>query len=491
MPTYHKLTINVSPSDAEVDLSATPKLEAYTNTGTTIDSDYIATKTSGDNTTYIDTNAPAVLFKAIASFEFKTKFKYSSCGTQGSIIAFSSGTATRAFCLQVYGSNKVIRMGLPRGTNNAWVTSSFTPTVDTWYYIKAGMTSAEAYIDISETGWDGTFTRIATYSEPYLDAQMASGNFRLFQAGTQSTSWFNGSIDLKETSMVCNGFEVIKPIKEQPSLGYNGVTTYVGGISNDGLIYYSAGYTYPRLFLSNLPAFNTADSWEFRMRFAWKDVSTEPNYIFANKNDTSSGPIVKITNSTKIISMDIPFTDGTSSSDSSGNYVVNVGEPYCMKFGFDGSKYYLDMSNTGWNGTFTRAAEITSSNKCKLTATGITLFGLGSESDAGSWSTQGNIDLKDLEYDIDDSLAFKATENIGYTENSVVSYTASKTGYNTVTGSVTMDSDKTLNITLTPEGGGGGTNNLHIGATQIKKCCVGTTEVKKIYLGTVLLYEKQ
>lgn len=98
---------------------------------------------------------------------------------------------------------------------------------------------------------------------------------------------------------------------------------------------------------------------------------------------------------------------------------------------------------------------------------------------------KGSVDLSDSYIFINGVYEWGSySKELGYEENSTVSYQVSKTGYISQSDTFNILEDTTLDITLQKQA------VIKLGDLSISKCYVGSTQVDKIYLGENLIFSK-
>ena len=150
-----------------------------------------------------------------------------------------------------------------------------------------------------------------------------------------------------------------------------------GSASLDRFPIYVKGNSSPYSYLASIAQFhpNYYDSWEISFEceyyrrgggaphlvsgYNYTGGSYTGGYFALALNDSSNKPYLYFSSA-----------DAGSFDIASGfecNLTFTEGTVYYLKFGFSGTAYYLDYNTAGWNGSFTRAGEVSSSTKMTST----------------------------------------------------------------------------------------------------------------------------
>lgn len=185
--------------------------------------------------------------------------------------------------------------------------------------------------------------------------------------------------------------------------GINATQTGNGVVSSD-FVYTGIADSY--LTFPSVAPLSTAETWEFKTKFVYTSGQTNtPALLGSNLNVEGQGaynsPLFTFNNNRKILLW--LSSNGTSWDISNGSYsnqaFTNNGT-YFVKIGFTGSKYYVQINQTGWSDNFTEILAVSSSAKVVCTNT----FVLCNNLNTGSNAWYGSVDMKET------SLTINGTE---------------------------------------------------------------------------------
>lgn len=191
----------------------------------------------------------------------------------------------------------------------------------------------------------------------------------------------------------------------EPTGGYvANLSFYTGGtISNDFIFngnsqcYMNTGYS---------PSLQSANSWEFRTKYLDGNAGAYPHIVAHDSNTDCQLPTLAVLSESRKFRVFLS-SNGSSwdiASDVRGSLSLVSGTYYYIKFGFNGSEYYVDYNTTGWDNSFTRDVTISSSSKSYSNGH-ITLMGLPNV--ISSCYSNGSMDLKETSFAIDGSVVWQ------------------------------------------------------------------------------------
>jgi len=358
------------------------KNEWSTNDFSLIDSDHIFTPSS---------NSPSVWFNSAdhANFDIIIKFMLTSAdfGNYNTRYLFNINSSR----VSVYNNDNNLEL---HGSiyNSSWtrsITFNTSPELNIWYWLKVSKTGNvwDYYLlrDENDSYSLNNLPNVEDWSHEGSMTHYTNISYKTMYIGSYSTStsdsnYFLGKIDLKNCMISDESGTYLKFYKE---MGYNNITNhnilpiqrnlafitrdlnrYVLKTNKDEIWHYDNydSNDYLMDFMTNgyvvLPTeFNTnsASSWEISMHFIAPETTNNENRHFARWRSgysTTSDNYVNCVwlDTSNQIRMRMYGQNNSSTSlimDKvvSGDYLLETGKAYYIKFGFTGSKYYLYLSD--------------------------------------------------------------------------------------------------------------------------------------------------
>lgn len=157
-----------------------------------------------------------VPFETADSWEFRTKIKYSGGSGPYRYVLYHSGSSwDMGPIIQIINGESGITDnsvdfvipidGISDGYTDI-LGESYPLNLNTDYYLKAGFSGTEYYLLIGETGWDGTFTTLGTYTTTLKCTNNENNVLSLFgDINGNPNRFVYGSMYMKDTCVYING----------------------------------------------------------------------------------------------------------------------------------------------------------------------------------------------------------------------------------------------------------------------------------------------
>ena len=467
-----------------------------------------ASVTDGVLSGFSNTSSYALVNKTFPStnnpWEFVIPFKVTSLSSEQYIecsndygIGFGVTTSGKLFW---FISNNGSSWNVASGTD-----SSSTISINTKYYAKLGWTGSLYYLDISTD--NETYTRFLSTSN---STPLRNTQFKFGISRSNASPLTNGEIYLNECYINVNS-----------ERWWNGVTTYYSLQINTTPADASVVVTQPstKSYAYSIINHNATLSEDVLSNFYASGSSGSARY--ASASILHSYPIGSVN------SFEIQFKVHTPSdlsgsqrgfnwnggADSLDGPFLGIYKEYAALAFYNGSKYFdcIAIENPSPNTDYI----------FKFVLNGLTCknyYKLASDAEFTEYGTTNFSSKNDIRfrtkdfaigcrtYDMLNICYFKGSvdlsasyilingvyewgsysEELGYEENSTVSYQVSKTGYISQSDSFNILEDTTLDITLQEQVIDNGI--IKLGDLSISKCYVGSTQVDKIYLGENLIF---
>ena len=157
----------------------------------------------------------AFVITTLNSWEFQTKYTYHRGNGHDTVMGSYSSNPYSFPNLIFEGTDNALIMYLSASGSN-WnlntSASSLVPVDGTTYYLKAGFTGTEYYIDYNTTGWSDTFTRaFELQTTQHHQTPTSLQPLILMNDGVNLNNYYSGgSMDLTETRFYDNGSLMIQ-----------------------------------------------------------------------------------------------------------------------------------------------------------------------------------------------------------------------------------------------------------------------------------------
>lgn len=180
-----------------------------TYTNATMSDDYVMTTTNNSSSGAITSDV--LPLNTANTWEWRTKFTYTSSGTYGTVIGHNNSNFKGAPYIQIVNGEAGIQargIGIVIPVDNLhYVTpaDNYSKAIDvnTPYYLKFGFSGTEYYLELNTEGWDAPFTRYCTYQSTAKCYVVTNTKTEFMNRYTGSQ--VVGSMDFKETRLYING----------------------------------------------------------------------------------------------------------------------------------------------------------------------------------------------------------------------------------------------------------------------------------------------
>ena len=180
-----------------------------TYTNATMSDDYVMTTTNNSSSRAITSDV--LPLNTADTWEWRTKFTYTSSGTYGTVIGHNNSDFKGAPYVQIVNGEAGIQtrgLGIVIPIDHLhYVTppDNYSKAIDvnTPYYLKFGFSGTEYYLELNTEGWDAPFTRYCTYQSTAKCYVVTNTKTEFMNRYTGSQ--IVGSMDFKETRLYING----------------------------------------------------------------------------------------------------------------------------------------------------------------------------------------------------------------------------------------------------------------------------------------------
>ena len=384
-------------------------------------------------------------------------------------------------------------------------TSSSTISINTKYYAKMGWTGSLYYLDISTD--NETYTRFLsnTTSTPLRNTQfkfgisrsnaspLVNGEIYLNECYINSNGerWWNGvttyySLQINTTPADAN---VVVTQPSMKSCAYS-ITNHNATLSEDVLSnFYASGSSssarYASASILHSYSIGRVNSFEIQFKVRTPSDLSGSQRVF-NWNggaDSLTGPFIYI----NADYASLTFYNGSKYFDCVALKNPSPNTDYIFKFVLNGltcKSYYKLVGDEEF--TKSGTTNFSSANDIRFSTKDFAI-GCRTYDMLNICYFKGSVDLSASYILINGVYEWGSySEELGYEENSTVSYQVSKTGYISQSDSFNILEDTTLDIILQEQITGD--SIVKLGDLSISKCYVGSTHVDKIYLGETLIF---